>query len=435
MKKLVLAMAGLLLIGTTAMAQDKEAIKAQKAAMKEAESTLKKAKSTYETSIPNPQYGRKETDFAKLATALPLIESAMANEYTKDNMDTWQTAADISYEFYKKLETNVKADPDNEKLKQQYIDDGIKLTTYCVKFDSLLALDTKIKPEEKAKIHQKYQVMGVNPALQLLQAAQNASNNDDQEELKKGAQYSEAFLNVMEKSHLMSDFKNENLADWKTYAKAFRAQSYLHIEGAPEDVIVSAYKELIPTKYKANAYQSLANYYRETDKAKQNQYLQEGLDALKDDPEMHDTRAGFAMILMQNLYRAGDKEGFKKIAEVVKTEFADNENAINAYLMEAEIAFEAKDYKAAKDLFLTAKEKYPDDTKSLLMAARCAWMWAQNNGSKKPDMDEAIKLFKQVEKETPEDPENWGEALYILYNNTQQMQLAAPYKKYYKPSK
>ena len=118
MKKLVLAMAGLLLIGTTAMAQDKEALKAQKEAQKEAEKVLKKAKSTYETSIPNPQYGRKETDFEKLATALPLIESAMANEYTKDDIDTWQTAADISYEFYKKLETNVKADPDNEKLKQ-----------------------------------------------------------------------------------------------------------------------------------------------------------------------------------------------------------------------------------------------------------------------------------------------------------------------------
>lgn len=435
MKKLVLMMVGLMLVGSTAMAQDKEALKAQKEAKKAAETTLKKAKSTYETSIPNPQYGRKETDFEKLAGALPLIESAMTNEYTKDNMETWQTAADISYEFYKKLEAEVKADPDNEQLKQKYIEDGTKLTLYCVKYDSLLALDPKIKPEEKAKTHQKYQVMGVNPALQLLQAAQNASNSDDQGELKKGAQYAETFLNVMEKSHLMADFKNENLADWKTYAKAFRAQSYFHIEGTPEDVVVAAYKELIPTKYKAIAYQSLANYYRESDKAKQNLYLQEGIDALKDDPEQHSTRSNFAIMLMQNLYRAGDKEGFKKIAEQIKTEFSDNENAINAYLMEAEMAFEAKDYLGAKQLFLAAKEKFPEDSKSLLMAARCAWMQAQNNGSKKADMDEAIRLFKQVEQENPEDPEMWGEALYILYNNTQQMQLATPYKKYYKPSK
>ena len=73
MKKLVLMMVGLLLISGSALAQDKEALKAQKAAMKEAESTLKKAKSTFEMSIPNAQYGRKETDFEKLGTTLPSL--------------------------------------------------------------------------------------------------------------------------------------------------------------------------------------------------------------------------------------------------------------------------------------------------------------------------------------------------------------------------
>ena len=107
-----------------------------------------------------------------------------------------------------------------------------------------------------------------------------------------------------------------------------------------------------------------------------------------------------------------------------KTEFADNDNAINAYLMEGQMAFEDKDYDGAKAIFLTAKEKFPDESKCLLMAARSAWMKAQVGGSKKADMDDAIALFKQLEAENPEDPELWGESLYILYNNTQQPTLA-----------
>ncbi|MBQ6964809.1 MAG: hypothetical protein IJP82_03855 [Bacteroidaceae bacterium] len=431
MKKLVLMMAGLFLFNA-ANAQDKEALKAQKAAQKAAESTLKKARSIYETSIPNPQYGRKETDYEKLSGALPLIQEAIKSEYTKDNALAWQTAADIQYQYYLKLENETKADPDNEQKKQEFIDCSYDVLNYCAKYDSLLVLDTKAKPEEIKLRHTQYQNMGVNPAIQLLQAAQNNSNSDKQEDLKLGVKYSEAFLNAMEKSHLMSDFSNQNLNDWKTYAKAFRAQSYYNLTGTPEEKIVAAYKDLMTTKYKGVAYQSLANYYREKNEDKQNQYLQEGVDALKGDAEQQDLRANFAIILMQNLFRKGDKEGFKKTAELIKTEFADNDNAINAYLMEGQMAFEAKDYDGAKAIFLAAKEKYPNEPKCLLMAARSAWMKAQAGGGKKEDMDVAIKMFKQLEAENPDDSELWGESLYILYNNTQQPTLAAPYKKYYK---
>ena len=431
MKRFALVMAGILLF-SAANAQDKDALKAQKEAQKAAESALKKAKQTYELSIPNPQYGRKETDFNKLENSIPLIKEAMKSEYTKDNPQTWKTAADIELEYYKKLENETKVDPDNEALKQKYIEASSNLLNYCIKYDSLLVLNPKAKPEEVKTQHTMYQQYAVNPAIQLLQASQNYSNSDKQEDLRLGAKYSEEFLNAIEKSHLMNDFKNDNLNDWKTYAKAFRAQSYLNLEGTPEEKIVSVYTDLMQTKYKGVAYQSLSNYYREKDPAKQNQYLQGGLDALKDDPEQKDLRANFAIILMQNLFQKGDKEGFKKTAAIVKEEFSDNDNAINAYLMEGQMAFEDKQYDEAKAIFLAAKEKYPDEPKTLLMAARSAWMKAQAGGSKKEDMDDAIRLFKQLEAENPEDPELWGESLYILYNNTQQSTLAAPYKKYYK---
>ena len=432
MKKFVLIMVCLFLVCNTSIAQDKEALKAEKAARKEAASTLKKARNTYEMSIPNEQYGRKETDFEKLASARELIESAMQNQYTKDDADTWEIATNILYEYYKKQENEVKADPDNEKIKTDFLALSIKLLDSTCKYDSLIQLDPKAKPEVVKANHTKFQIMGVNAATQLLQAAQNLSNSDKPEELKEGVKYAELFLNTMEKSHLMSDFKHENLKDWITYAKAFRTQSYFNIPGTPEATIVEVYQALMDTQFKATAYQALSNYYRESNKAKQNQYLQEGLEALKDNADMHDIRANFALILMQNLFQSGDIEGFKKIAQVVKNEFKTTDGAVNAYLMEGQLAFENKKFDEAKTIFLEAKEAFPDDDKCLLMAARSAWMKAQNNGSKKEDMNEAINLFLQLEKENPEDPELWGESLYILYNNTQQTAQAAKYKKYYK---
>lgn len=376
------------------------------------------------------------TDFAKLEGALPLIAQATTNEYTKDKMDTWKVAADTYFEFYQKQENEIKNDPNNEELRAAFVELSEKLLNSCIKYDSLLTLNEKIRAEEKAKLHSHYQVMGVNAATQLLQTAQNASNSDKQDDLRTAIRYSEAFLRAMEESQLMKDFKNDQLEDWKTYAKAFRAQSYFNLKGAPEERIVSSYEALMSTKYKGIAYQALSNYYREKeDKVKQNKYLQQGIDALKDIPEQKDLRANFAALLMQNLYRGGDKEGFKRMVTLFKQEFPDDDNAVNAYLLEGEMAFENKDYATAKNIFLQAHEKYPDEPKGLLMAARAAWMHAQTNGSKKADMEDAITLFKKLEAESPTDSELWGESLYILYTNTQQPALAAPYKKYYKAKK
>ena len=128
MKQLVMMMVSLFLI-SGAYAQDKEALKAQKEAQKEAESTLKKAKNMYEMSIPNAQYGRKETDFQRLATALEMSQSTINNEYTKNKALTWKVAADIQNEYYKKLDNEIKADPDNESLQENFVETSAKLLT------------------------------------------------------------------------------------------------------------------------------------------------------------------------------------------------------------------------------------------------------------------------------------------------------------------
>lgn len=446
MKKLVLMMVGLFLL-SSAYAQDKAALKAQKEAEKEAKSTFKKAKTIYETSIPNKEFGRTVTDFEKLSTALPLIESAVQNEYTNKDVDTWKVASDIQYEYYQKENNDLKADPDNEQLKKKFLETNMKLINYCQKYDEYLPQETKMKPEERSTIHQQNQIKVANSALPLLQAAQNASNSDDQEELKLGVKYADTFLDIMEKSSLMKDleqntltknFTREQIDEWLTYAKVFRAQSYFNIPGTPEETIVSAYEGLMNTKYKGVAYNSLSNYFREKDKAKQNKYLRAGIDALKGDAEQKDLRTNFAFILMQNLYNGGEyekdgnKEPLKQAIKLIKDEFSDDENAVNAFLMDGQIAFDEKKYAEAKEIYQTAYAKFPDEERCLIMAARSAWMVAQTNGSKKADLEEAIKLFKQLEAISPNEPEYWGESLYILYNNTEQTAQAAKYKKYYK---
>ena len=446
MKKLVLMMVGLFLL-SSAYAQDKAALKAQKEAEKEAKSTFKKAKTIYETSIPNKEFGRTVTDFEKLSTALPLIESAVQNEYTNKDVDTWKVASDIQYEYYQKENNDLKADPDNEQMKKKFLETNMKLINYCQKYDEYLPQETKMKPEERSTIHQQNQIKAANSALPLLQAAQNASNSDDQEELKLGVKYADTFLDIMEKSSLMKDleqntltknFTREQIDEWLTYAKVFRAQSYFNIPGTPEETIVSAYEGLMNTKYKGVAYNSLSNYYREKDKAKQNKYLRAGIDALKGDAEQKDLRTNFAFILMQNLYNGGEyekdgnKEPLKQAIKLIKDEFSDDENAVNAFLMDGQIAFDEKKYAEAKEIYQTAYAKFPDEERCLIMAARSAWMVAQTNGSKKADLEEAIKLFKQLEAISPNEPEYWGESLYILYNNTEQTAQAAKYKKYYK---
>jgi hypothetical protein len=446
MKKLVLMMVGLFLL-SSAYAQDKAALKAQKEAEKEAKSTFKKAKTIYETSIPNKEFGRTVTDFEKLSTALPLIESAIQNEYTNKDVDTWKVASDIQYEYYQKENNDLKADPDNEQLKKKFLETNMKLINYCQKYDEYLPQETKMKPEERSTIHQQNQIKAANSALPLLQAAQNASNSDDQEELKLGVKYADTFLDIMEKSSLMKDleqntltknFTREQIDEWLTYAKVFRAQSYFNIPGTPEETIVSAYEGLMNTKYKGVAYNSLSNYFREKDKAKQNKYLRAGIDALKGDAEQKDLRTNFAFILMQNLYNGGEyekdgnKEPLKQAIKLIKDEFSDDENAVNAFLMDGQIAFDEKKYAEAKEIYQTAYAKFPDEERCLIMAARSAWMVAQTNGSKKADLEEAIKLFKQLEAISPNEPEYWGESLYILYNNTEQTAQAAKYKKYYK---
>ena len=58
-------------------------------------------------------------------------------------------------------------------------------------------------------------------------------------------------------------------------------------------------------------------------------------------------------------------------------------------------------------------------------------MQLSNDNKNKELQKETLDLYKKFESAAPDQASVWGEALYILYTNTQQPNLAKAYKKYY----
>ena len=425
MKKIMI-IAALALFTFSANAQtDKEAAKALKEAQKNAEKLVKKAKSEYEMSIPNAQYGRKETNFDKLAEAKALIEQALADKNNAENAECYKVAADIDAQYYTKYDNALKANPDDESVKPEFLKTAMRLASNAIKFDELANANPKKKADEYKTQHTYYQNLATNPLIQCLQAAQNYSTSDKQEDLKFGAELATAVVDGFTKSHLMSDFSNDNLSDWVTYAKAFKAQSLSGIAGSSAESVEAAYQELMGTKYESVAYSALCNYFREKNADKYVEYLKKGME--KADAE---TAPNFAFMLMQYQFQNDKKDDAVQTIQIIKERFPDNENTISAYLMEGQVYFEKKQFDKAEALFAEAVQKFPNDDRAITMPAKSAWMKAQASGDKK-DMQHAIDLFKKLEAEHPSEPDMWGEPLYILYNNISNLQARDKYKKYY----
>lgn len=426
MKKfmIIAALAG---FAMTVSAQSKEELKAEKAAQKEAEKVVKKAKTDYEMSIPNAQYGRKETNFEKLDGAKALIDEALNNKYTKNSMEALQTAANIYGLYFKKYQDDANADPDNDAKKVPMLDAASKLVAYTVKADSLFALSGK-KADVVAQQTQLNNVTNcTNAAIACLTAAQNYSTSDNQNELKQAVTLAGTALYGISSKLLKSSpsFKPEQIEEYSTYAKAFKAQALSAVEGVSAADVEAAYAQLNGTKYEITGLSALCNYFREKDGNKYIEYLNKGM--AKADAEQFPS---FAFMLMQYQFNNDKKDDCLKTIQMIKEKCPDNENTLQAYLMEGQIYFERKLYDKAEALFADAVAKYPNDDRAITMPAKSAWMKAQNSGDKK-DMQHAIDLFKKLEAAYPSETDYWGEPLYILYNNIGNLAARDKYKKYY----
>ena len=137
----------------------------------------------------------------------------------------------------------------------------------------------------------------------------------------------------------------------------------------------------------------------------------------------------YAYMNIQNLLMNGRKEECIRQIDKFLAKFGDNDQTVSAYLMKGQIYFEDKKFDMAENVFNIAARKYPNDERAITMPAKCAWMRAQSSNLQS-DREHAINLFKQLEAKFPNNPDYWGEPLYILYEKNQQPQLRDKYKKY-----
>lgn len=407
MKKIYLIAMGMFLLGVNVNAQSKEELKALKEAQKAAEKMVKDAERNYTMSIPNPQYGRKETNFDRLDGAKATIDEAIKNKYNQDNPMTWKVAADIYKQYYTKYEEASKLD---ESLKPLYIDAATKVVEYDIKYDSLFMLDPKKKEAEKTFVNNQARDNSTNPLLQVLQAAMNYANGETQDDFKKGRS-SAALVDRAFKSHLFSSFKHENLEEWKLYAKTMYAQSTAAIEGISGAEVEKAYEQLFGTKFEVNAYNSLINFYRDNNKEKFMYYLKLAYDNAQDE-----SGAQLGLMYIQHLFNDGNKKEAAEAAEKVIQKFPKSDNLSLAYVIRGNILLEDKNYEAAEKFFAEAAAKFPEEETFVPMAARCA-MGKTNGSTNAEDFKHAIAMFKELEAKYPDNPDYWGFNLYYLYNN------------------
>ena len=84
-----------------------------------------------------------------------------------------------------------------------------------------------------------------------------------------------------------------------------------------------------------------------------------------------------------------------------------------------------------QEAYLKAHKLNPVPTNNIQGAAQSSWMQLTTDEKNKELQQETLELYKQYESDAPDDFAIWGDALYILYTNTQQPEKAKAYKKYH----
>lgn len=435
MKKFFVIVSCLLAISTTgvyAQAVDKEALKAEKAAIKAAEGMAKKAQSIYNSSKPDPQMGRKETNFEKLEEGHAMIKEAIANKYNANNAAAFATAAEIEYLYFNKISDDIKADPENVELKKQMLDCSEAIVNYCTKWQELADQDPKMKEDQKKVNHTRYQQLAANPVLQCLQGAQYLGNAegatvDDQ---KKAVRLAKLVYNTFEKSPLFADFAqkgSDGYKDWILYSKVFSAQPLLQIPDATEAEVEEAFTALMDTKFAESAYLQLANYYRERNQEKYVATLKKASTAM---PDNH----AIAINLFNHYFINKQFDDAVAQANTMIEKFP--EDAADMQFKVGVVYFNQEKYAEALDNFEKAYARSNDVEHLKNAAIASVQMVIRNESKDKAVIDKlnkkAIELLEQYETLAPEDSELWGPRLYSLYYNTQNTAKAKQYAKYNK---
>ena len=379
------------------------------------EAKIEKAEKIYEKSVGDPAKTKK-TDFVKMDEAKAIIEQVINSGYGDDYPEALWVAANIMEAYYKK-------DAENQSMNTA-CEYGYKFITYAIKIDSLISLHPEMNDADKKSIREQYSNMALSPIVSCLQKAQELSGSFSQADLALGKKYSEVVIYALEESSLFSGFKHESKPEWILYAKAFRAQCMAGLNDSKAEDVEASCRQLFGTKFESLAYGLLINYFRDRNKQKYDETL-----AYAAEHSTGEEAPVYAYMNIQNLLMNGRKEECIRQIDKFLAKFGDNDQTVSAYLIKGQIYFEDKKFDMAENVFNIAARKYPNDERAITMPAKCAWVRAQSSNLQS-DREHAINLFKQLEAKFPNNPDYWGEPLYILYEKNQQPQLRDKYKKY-----
>ncbi len=363
----------------------------------------------------------KNINYEKLAEAQELIESCMKEGVAKDMSKTWFIAGSIQSLYMNKMLAD-RAANDGKMDFEAFFDNQYKIVKYFSECDRL-----EHTPDAKGKMPKEEYRPSIQPIAKNCRGnlrnagGMLANTNPDKSIFYINFYIESASFTIFQG---MDDVKIENdstMGDVYYYlATAYKTK------GDTISSLPALDKALASKQYGKYACGELAQYYQHKgDKANARKYIDLGFANYPDLPQF-----GKWLLAAQN--QEGDKAGALVTIEKLKELYPDDDYA---YLMKGQILFEQEKFKEAETAFTEARAQFPDNTNCLVMAARSSWMYANRNSSDKAAMNHTIDLFKEVEAAAPEDPSLWGESLYILYNNSNQLDKAKAYKKYYNPSK
>lgn len=411
MKKLLIACA--LLASSSIYAQDKPLNN---------KGALNKAKAAFEASKADP----KAINYQKIDEAWSLLTADETNCLTKGVAktmpETWYYAGMIQA-FYMNKMLNDRALNGGQLDYAKFFKNQADIVEFYSECDRLEHTpDAKGKmPKEQYRLLIQQTAKGARANLRIA-CGQSANGNPD-DAIKYGDLYVKSASYTLFADEADVKLENDtNMADLSYYlATAYKTK------GDTATAIQYLEKAFESSQYGKYAISELMTISRNKgDKDKARELLQLGM-------QKYPTEDSFAKMYLQDIMHDTDKEKTIQVADQVISMFPEDDFA---YLVKGQTLYEMEKFIEAKDQFLVVADKFPDNDNGLLMAARCAWMYANRNADKKEIFktasDDAINLFLQYKEAYPENTENWGEALYILYTNSQQPLKAKEYKQYYK---
>lgn len=406
MKKIILSLA--LLASLTANAQDKPIN--NKSAMNKADAALTAAKA-------DP----KNINYEKLAEAEELIAPCLTEGLAKDMPKTWFIAGNIQSLYMNKMLQD-RAANDGQMDIEKFFENQYKIVKYFAECDRL-----EHTPDAKGKMpKEEYRPIIQPMAKNCRNNLRNAGGMLASSNPSKSIEYIDFYVSSADYS-IFTGLEDVKIANDSTMADVYYYQATAYkAKGDTVSALPILDKAMASKQYGKYACGELAQYYQQKeDKVNARKYIDYGFTNFPDLPQF-----GKWLLAAQNA--AGEKDQALETIEKLKQLYPDDEYA---YLMKGQILFEQEKFKEAEQAFMEASNNFPDNSNCLLMAARSSWMYANHNTKDKEAIPHTIELFKQVEAANPDDPSLWGESLYILFNNSNQLDKAKLYKKYYSAAK